>query len=77
MTISGTLEKPSFGLRCRGTNARPPQYLTDYITGAAVPVLDALSIQAYYTWRLAASGKMRLDIARDDADVLLSARAVG
>jgi histidine phosphotransferase ChpT len=75
VTIGGTLDKPNFVLRCRGTAARPPQYLTDYVTGAPVPALDALSIQAYYTWRLAASGRMRLDIARDGADVVLSARA--
>ena len=75
VAISGSLDKPSFLLRCRGTAARPPQYLTDYVTGAAVPALDALSIQAYYTWRLAASGRMRLDIARDGVDVMLSARA--
>jgi histidine phosphotransferase ChpT len=77
VAIAGSLERPSFALRCRGTAARPPQYLTDYVTGAPVPALDALSIQAYYTWRLAASGRMRLDIAKDGADVLLSARAVG
>ena len=75
VAISGSLDKPSFLLRCRGTAARPPQYLTDYVTGAAVPALDALSIQAYYTWRLAASGRMRHDIARDGVDVMLSARA--
>jgi histidine phosphotransferase ChpT len=77
VAISGSLERPSFALRCRGAAARPPQYLTDYVTGAAVPTLDALSIQAYYTWRLAASGRMRLDIAKDGADVLLSARTAG
>jgi histidine phosphotransferase ChpT len=77
LTIGGSLDRPSFTLRCRGTAARPPQYLTDYVTGGATPALDALSIQAYYTWRLAASGKMRLDIARDGGDVLLSARSVG
>jgi histidine phosphotransferase ChpT len=75
VTIAGSLEKPSFALRCRGTAARPPQYLTDFVSGAVAPALDALSIQAYYTWRLAAFGKMRLDIVRDGADVLLSAKA--
>ena len=77
LTIAGSLERPSFALRCRGTAARPPQYLTEYVSGGTAPALDALSIQAYYTWRLAASGKMRLDIVRDGADVLLSARAFG
>jgi histidine phosphotransferase ChpT len=75
VSIAGSLDKPSFALRCRGPAARPPQYLTDFVSGATAPALDALSIQAYYTWRLAASGKMRLDIVRDGADVLLSAKA--
>jgi histidine phosphotransferase ChpT len=72
--IAGSLERPSFALRCKGSAARPPQYLTDYVSGGQAPALDALSIQAYYTWRLAASGKMRLDIRKDGADVVLSAR---
>ena len=75
--IAGSLERPSFLLRCRGTAARPPQYLTDYVNGGAAPQLDALSIQAYYTWRLAVSGKMRLEIVKDGPDVVLSARAAG
>ena len=75
--IAGSLEKPSFTLRCRGSAARPPQYLVDYVSSGQAPALDALSIQAYYTWRLALSGKMRLDIAKDGADVVLSARPFG
>ena len=66
--------KPSFVLRCQGTAARPPQYLTDYVSGGQPPQLDAMTIQAYYTWRLAAASKMRLDIAKDGADVLLTAK---
>jgi histidine phosphotransferase ChpT len=77
VAISGSLDKPSFMLRCKGVSARPPQYLSDYVTGGQAPQLDALSIQAYYTWRLAASSRMRLDIAKDGADVLLSARPLG
>src|SRR5207247_5848496 len=75
VTIAGSLDKPSFVLRCQGTAARPPQYLSDYVGGAQPPQLDAMSIQAYYTWRLAAASKMRLDIAKDGADVLLNARS--
>jgi histidine phosphotransferase ChpT len=74
VAVTGSLDTPSFVLRCQGTAARPPQYLADYVGGGQVPQLDALSIQAYYTWRLAAASKMRLDIAKDGADVLLSAK---
>jgi histidine phosphotransferase ChpT len=76
VAISGSLDRPSFMLRCKGTAARPPQYLSDYVAGGQVPQLDALSIQAYYTWRLAASARMRLDIVKDGADVILSAKAL-
>jgi histidine phosphotransferase ChpT len=33
-----------------------------------------MTIQAYYTWRLAGNAGMRLDVVPDGADVLLSAR---
>ncbi|MCB1527536.1 MAG: hypothetical protein KDJ45_07535 [Hyphomicrobiaceae bacterium] len=72
--MGGSVEDPSFVLRCRGTGARPPQYLTDYVAGTAKGDLDALSIQAYYTWRLAGSAQMRLEILKDGADILLTAK---
>src|SRR5262245_51846887 len=75
--IQGTMEHPNFQLRCRGTGARPPQYLVDYVAGGQSPPLDAMSIQAYYTWRLAASARMRLAISRDAGDILLAARPLG
>jgi histidine phosphotransferase ChpT len=75
--IQGTMEHPSFQLRCRGTGARPPQYLVDYVAGGQSPPLDAMSIQAYFTWRLAASARMRLGISRDGGDILLAARPTG
>src|SRR5204863_9220255 len=68
VSIADNLEKPSFRLRCQGTAARPPQYLADYVSGGQPPQLDALSIQAYYRWRLAASSKTRPEIAKVGAD---------
>lgn len=72
--MGGTLENPSFLIRCRGTNARPPQHLSEFIAGEHPPPLDAMTIQAYYTWRLAANAGMRLEILQDGADMLLSAK---
>jgi histidine phosphotransferase ChpT len=74
VAVTGSLDSPSFVLRCQGTAARPPQYLADFVGGGEPPQLDALSIQAYYTWRLAAASKMRLEIAKEGADVLLRAK---
>ncbi len=71
--MSGSTETPNFVLRCRGTAARAPQHLTEFITGEGVPPLDAMTIQAYYTWRLAHAAGMQLSIVKDGADVLLSA----
>jgi histidine phosphotransferase ChpT len=71
--MSGTTEAPNFVLRCRGTGARAPQHLGEFISGEGAPPLDAMTIQAYYTWRLASSAKMQLSIVKDGADVLLSA----
>ena len=73
--IDGSMEQPNFLLYCRGPGARPPQYLADYVAGGQVPQLDALSIQAYYTWRLAASSRMPLSIAKDGADIALIAKS--
>ena len=72
--MAGTLENPSFLIRCRGTNARPPQHLGEFIAGEHAPPLDAMTIQAYYTWRLASTAGMRLAVLQDGADILLSAK---
>ena len=76
VNVEGTMEAPTFVIRCRGTGARPPQYLTEFIVGQQPPTLDAMSIQAYYTLRLASSGGMRLEILKDGADILLAAKTV-
>ena len=43
VNMAGSFEVPSFLLRCKGTGARPPQYLTEFISGAPLP-LDAMLI---------------------------------
>jgi histidine phosphotransferase ChpT len=71
--IGGTLAAPSFTVRCRGASARPPQYLADFVNGPA-PAINALTIQAYYTVRLAMATRMRLAIVKDGPDVVLTAK---
>lgn len=75
VAIGGTIENPAFMLRLTGTNARPPQYLAEFISGNP-QALDAMSIQAYYTWRIAQTAQMRLEILKDNADILLVAKPV-
>jgi len=74
VAVTGSLDTPTFALRCKGATARPPQHLGEFIAGEAPPKLDALTIQAYYTWRLAGSSGMLLEIVKDGADVLLLAK---
>lgn len=74
VVMAGTIEDPAFIIRCRGAGARPPQYLAEFISGGPMPRLDAISIQAYYTWRLANSSGMRLEILNDPSGVILIAR---
>lgn len=73
LEISGTLEQPTFTLCCAGTSARPPQYLSAFVSGNEPPELDALSIQAYYTWRLASTAGMQLKIDKVGADIVMLA----
>jgi histidine phosphotransferase ChpT len=73
VTMLNTLEAPSFVIRCRGTGARPPQYLSEFATGENAPALDPLNIQAYYTCRLATTAGLKLAITKETDEVVLSA----
>ncbi len=73
-TIVGDLASPEFEIICRGKGARAPQHLTEFVSGQNLPPLDALSIQAYYTWRLANTAGMRLEILKNGDDIVLTAR---
>jgi histidine phosphotransferase ChpT len=73
VSMAGSIENPSFLIRCTGQGARPPQHLMEFITNTG-SALDAMTIQAYYTWRLAGSSGMRLEILKDGDDILLSAK---
>lgn len=74
VSILGTLEAPTFEIRCAGKTARPPQYLTDIVAGTTDGELNAMNIQAYYTWRLAASTGMRIEILQDGDDIILAVK---
>ncbi len=52
VTIGEDLANPEFTISCSGRTARPPKYLAQIVTGE-MPEIDAMSVQAYYTWRLA------------------------
>jgi histidine phosphotransferase ChpT len=75
VSMTGTMEAPMFMIRCRGTSARPPQHLGEFLNGAQPPQLDAMTIQAYYTWRLSGTAGMSIDIHKEGADIILTARS--
>lgn len=74
-TIEGDLANPTFNIACRGVGARAPQHLTEFVSGQNLPPLDALSIQAYYTWRLASTAGMKIEILKDGDAIVLAARS--
>ncbi len=73
VNLSGPMEAPVFRIHCRGERARPPQYLGEFLADGAQPALDALTIQAYYTCRLAGTARMRLAIEPAADGVVLAA----
>lgn len=74
LAMTGSLEAPTFVIRCRGAGARLPQHLVEFVRGGTPPQLDAMSIQAYYTWRLSGAAGMSLAVDKDGTDIVLSAR---
>jgi histidine phosphotransferase ChpT len=74
VSIKPPLEAAAFEIRCRGAGAKPPNFLAEFLSGGPSPPLDTMTIQPYYTARLAKSAGMRLEILKDGADVLLVAR---
>lgn len=73
-SVGGRADAPSFELRCIGQGARPPQHLREFLaTPGGLPV-DAFSVQAYYTTRLARACGLRLGVNVEGADVVLTAR---
>lgn len=72
--ITGGLASPEFGLTCSGRGARAPNFLSELISGTGLETVDPMSVQAYYTWRLAEEVGMTLSVnAVSDGTVALRA----
>lgn len=74
VALHGAFELPTFQITCTGTNARAPQHLGEFINGGPKPALDAMTIQAYYTWRLSGTANMALAIDKAGESIVLTAR---
>lgn len=67
---------PVFIIECKGPRARPPQYLSQILAGE-MPEIDAMSVQAYYAWRLAQAVNATLSIDSADDTIVLKAALNG
>ncbi len=72
VVIDDDLTLPHFAIRCAGPRCRPPQHLPQIIAGE-MPEIDAMSVQAYYTWRLAQNVGATITIDQTEEDVTLRA----
>jgi histidine phosphotransferase ChpT len=73
VTIGEDLSNFDFLITCTGRTARPPKYLAQIVAGE-MPEIDAMSVQAYYTWRLAANVDATIGIEQDGDAVVITAR---
>ncbi len=74
-TMHGTLETPSFELRCAGRGARVPEGLPDMLAGRTAAV-DPRSVIGYYTARLAEASGLALTVRKDGTDIVFEALPV-
>ena len=73
VVVDGGPEAATFTIRCKGQGARPPHHLPEFLAGEVKEALHALTIQPYYTCRLARQCVMSLTVTKDGADVVLTA----
>ena len=73
VVVGGSMEAPTFKVLCKGQGARPPHHLPEFLAGDMKEALHALTIQPYYTCRLARQTAMQLTVTKDGADILLVA----
>jgi histidine phosphotransferase ChpT len=71
--MEGTMERPTFVVRCVGAAARVPEHLTECLDGADIQI-DGFSIQCYYIAQLTRGAGMSLVAEKVGADVVFTAR---
>lgn len=72
-SIRGRIEDPIIEVRCIGVSPRLPQHLKEFLSVPMVHKIDALSVQPYYTTRLAKTAGLRLSVGIEGVDVVMSA----
>ncbi len=72
VNIAENLAEPSFRIRCSGTRARAPQHLPEMLSGE-IGEIDAMSVQVYYTWRLAQAVGVTIHLEHEGDTVVIGA----
>ena len=72
VSIEEDLTLPQFTIQCTGPRSRPPQHLPEIVAGE-MPEIDAMSVQAYYTWRLAQNVGAVITLEQEDDVVTIRA----
>lgn len=72
VSIEEDLALPQFAIRCTGPKARPPQHLPEIVAGD-IPEIDAMSVQAYYTWRLAQNVGAEISLQQNEETITILA----
>jgi histidine phosphotransferase ChpT len=76
-TLVGRPDNAGIEVLCIGPAARPPQHLREFLATPSNHPVDALSVQAYYTTRLARASSLHLTVTVEGADVVMAARPDG
>jgi histidine phosphotransferase ChpT len=74
-TAIGNPERPEFEVRCIGVGAKLPLYLGEFLSSDGKAKVEPVSVQAYYTYRLAKLAGLRLTAQIHGVDTVLAARA--
>ncbi len=72
VSIEEDLSSPVFTIECTGPRSRPPQHLPEIVAGD-MPEIDAMSVQAYYTWRLANNVGAKILLEQSDETITIRA----
>ena len=72
VSIDEDLSSPVFIIECSGPRSRPPQHLPEIVAGD-MPEIDAMSVQAYYTWRLANNVGAKIELEQSNETITIRA----
>lgn len=76
VSVSGTAERPTFEIRCRGRAARIPERVDEIVSGRSAEGIDPRSVLPYYAGRLATELDMEISVRKEDKEIVFLAEPV-